>query len=316
MAKLPTCRLQPLTPPFIFTSCDYFGPIKVKISRNKTAKHYGVLFTCLNTRAVHCELATDASTMEFLQVLRRFFSYRGYPKVMLSDNGSQMVGAERELRLMIEGWDITKLREYCADRGMKWQFTTPLSPHQNGCSEALVKSTKSALKKAIGEVVLTPFELCTCLLEVANLLNERPIGRIPNDPDDGAYLCPNYIIHGTATNKVPQGPFRHTENPRHRFEFCQKIVDAFWKRWYRDVLPQLMPRKKWNIQSRNVKVDDFVIVSDQNPVRGKWNAGRILQVFPGTDGLVRDVEVKTASGTYTRPITKICVIYPVEGFAD
>ena len=316
MAKLPTCRLQPLTPPFMFTSCDYFGPIKVKISRNKTAKHYGVLFTCLNTRAVHCELATDASTMEFLQVLRRFFSYRGYPKVMLSDNGSQMVGAERELRLMIEGWDITKLREYCADRGMKWQFTTPLAPHQNGCSEALVKSTKSALKKAIGEAVLTPFELYTCLLEVANLLNERPIGRIPNDPDDGAYLCPNDIILGRATNKVPQGPFRHTENPRHRFEFCQKIVDTFWKRWYRDVLPQLMPRKKWNTQSRNVKVNDFVIVADQNPIRGKWNAGRILQVFPGTDGLVRNVEVKTASGTYTRPITKISVIYPAEGFAD
>ena len=41
--------------------------------------------------------------MEFLQVLRRFFSYRGHLKVMLSDNGSQMVGAERELCLMIEG---------------------------------------------------------------------------------------------------------------------------------------------------------------------------------------------------------------------
>ena len=81
----------------------------------------------------HCELATDASTMEFLQVLRRFFSYRGYQKVMICDNGSQMVRAERELRLMIEGLDKTKLKEFCADRGMKWQFTTPHAPHHNGC---------------------------------------------------------------------------------------------------------------------------------------------------------------------------------------
>ena len=109
---------------------------------------------------------------------------------------------------------------------MKWQFTTPLAPHQNGCSEALVKSTKSALKKAVGEAVLTRFELYTYLLEVANLLNERPIGRIPNDLDDGAYFCPNNIRLGRATNRVPHGLFRHTENPRHRFEFCQKIVDA------------------------------------------------------------------------------------------
>ena len=40
MAKLPKCRLQPFTPPFMYTSCDYFGPFKVKIGRNKTAKHY------------------------------------------------------------------------------------------------------------------------------------------------------------------------------------------------------------------------------------------------------------------------------------
>ena len=162
MADLPSCRLQPYTPPFIHTACDYFEPIKVKLGRNKTAKHYGVIFTCLNTRAVHCELATDASTMDFLQVLRRFFSYRGYPKLMISDNGSQMVGAERELHHMIKAWDGNQLKEYCADRGMKWQFTT---------------STKSALKKALGETILTPMELYTCLLEVANLLNQHPIGK-------------------------------------------------------------------------------------------------------------------------------------------
>jgi hypothetical protein len=53
--------------------------------------------------------------MEFLQVLRRFFSYRGYPKFLLSDNGLQMVGAERELLLMIEGWDKVPR----AERGIK-----------------------------------------------------------------------------------------------------------------------------------------------------------------------------------------------------
>ena len=57
MADLPKQRLAPYTPPFYITSCDYFGPYQVKVGRNKTAKHYGVIFTCLNTRAVHLELA-------------------------------------------------------------------------------------------------------------------------------------------------------------------------------------------------------------------------------------------------------------------
>ena len=57
-------------------------------------------------------------------------------------------------------------------------------------------------------------------------------------------------------------------------------------------------------------------MADSNAVRGRWNTGKILQVFPGEDGLVRNVQVKTASGTYVRPITKICVIYPAEGFGQ
>jgi transposase InsO family protein len=259
MADLPPSRQQPFTPPFLYTSCDYFGPIKVKIGRNKTTKHYGVIFTCLNTRAVHCELATDASSMELLQVLRRFFSQRRYPKLMISDNGTHMVGAEREVRQMIEGWDTSKLKEFCANRGMTWQFTTPLAPHQNGCAELMVKSIKTALKKAIGDTVLNPFELYTCLLEAANLVNQRPNGRIPNDPNEGSYLCPNDILLGRCSTTIPQGPFRETKNPRHRFEFCQRIVDTFWKIWSRDVLPVLIVRRKWREKTRNMKVGDYVV---------------------------------------------------------
>ena len=60
MADLPSVRLAPLTPSFHYTACDYFGPFKVKVGRNKTAKHYGVIFTCLNTRAVHLEMAVES----------------------------------------------------------------------------------------------------------------------------------------------------------------------------------------------------------------------------------------------------------------
>ena len=108
---------------------------------------------------------------------------------------------------MIEGWDIEELREYCADKGMEWRFTTPAAPHQNGCAETLMKNCKIGLKKAMGNHILTPFELYTCMLEVANLVNQRLVGQVPNDPDDGAYLCPNDMLLGRASPQVPQGPF-------------------------------------------------------------------------------------------------------------
>ena len=171
-----------------------------------------------------------------------------------------------------------------------------------------------ALKKAIGKQMLAPFELYTCLLEVENLVNQRPIGCIPNDPDVGSYLCPIDILLGRSLSHVPQGPIRETKNPCFRVEFVQKIVDSFCKWWTRDVFPSLIPRKKWNAEKRNVQVGDFVIVQTPHAIRGNWNIGRSIDVYPGQDDKVRNVWVKTTAGVYDRPVTKIAVLHPAEGY--
>ncbi|CAM1300052.1 Uncharacterised protein g2597 [Pycnogonum litorale] len=173
----------------------------------------------------------------------------------------------------------------------------------------MIKGVKRALKLIIGEHRLSPFEFYTCLLEVANLVNQRPIGKASNDPDDGG---PNDILLGRCSTHIPQGPFRKTENPRHRVEFVQKIINSFWMKWTRDMLPSLTIRKKWNTMCSNVKVNDIVYMVKPDAVRGNWILGRVTEVYPGTDGHVRSIKVKTRSGEYKRPITKICVLQPVD----
>ena len=122
------------------------------------------------------------------------------------------------------------------------------------------------------------------------------------------------MLLGRATSEVPQGPFNDTKNARRRVEFVQKIVDSFWKRWSRDVLPALVTRKAWHTEKRNVEVDDLVVMADNNAIRGRWTVGRVIEVYPRADARVRNVKVKTPAGEYSRPVTKIAVIYPAEGF--
>ena len=129
-------------------------------------------------------------------------------------------------------------------------------------------------------------------------------------------LCPNDMLLGRVSSTVPQGPFRHTKNPRHRVEFVQRIVDSFWTCWTRYVFPSLLPRKQWHAEKHSVRVDDFVIVQTSNAIRGTWNVSRVVSVYPGKDGKVRNVKVKTRTGEYERPISKIAVIYPAEGYED
>ena len=51
-------------------------------------------------------------------------------------------------------------------------------------------------------------------------------------------------------------------------------------------------------------------------VEPSWTVGRVVSVYPGQDGKVRNMKVKTRTGEYERPITKIAVIYPAEGYGE
>ena len=96
MQSLPKDRLQ-VASPFTKVGVDYFGPIMVKHSR-KHEKRYGCVFTCLVTRAVHLEVARSLETDSFINALRRFVGRRGLPSDIYSDNGTNFVGADREIK--------------------------------------------------------------------------------------------------------------------------------------------------------------------------------------------------------------------------
>ena len=160
-----------------------------------------------------------------MMVLRRFVSLRGYSSRMYSDNGSQLFAASIELINVTKNWDKKELEVFGVIEGFEWKFTPADAPWQNGISEALVKTIKRSLTLTIGESILTYSELQTVCFETANLVNERPIGRRPTSPEDGAYLCPNDLILGRSTSRVPVGPFKENASLRQRHEFVQAIVN-------------------------------------------------------------------------------------------
>ena len=103
MGQLPEVRVRP-SKPFTNTGVDYSGPFYIKqgSKRSKTLnKCYVALFVCLSTKAIHLELVTELSTDAYIASLRRFVARRGLCRKIYSDNGTNFVGAERELRKII-----------------------------------------------------------------------------------------------------------------------------------------------------------------------------------------------------------------------
>ena len=58
----------------------------------------------------------------------------------------------------------------------------------------------------------------------------------------------------------------------------------------------------------NIKPDALVLLVNDNTPRGHGNLGRVLKTYPGPDGLVRTVKVKTKDAVYVRPIKKLCFL--------
>ena len=320
MGAIPRQRLNP-APAWAYTSVDLFGPYEIRgeINKRTRGKGYGVIFTCMLCRAVHLDVATEYNTDAFLLVLRRFISVRGCPMKMWSDQGSQIAAADKESKEAVDNWDRKSIVEFGAKHQIDWEFCSPDAPWQNGAVEALIKSVKRCLKVAVGKQVLTFSEIQTLLFEVANLVNERPIGRHPTSVEDGAYLSPNDLLLGRASSKISSGPFSTTTNKYIRHAFIQKLVDAFWKKWNQDYFPSLTVHQKWHTRFRNVKVGDIVLVQESGLIKGVWKMGKITKADPSLrDGFVRNVDIQYKNANYksfitiTRPVQRIVVIVPID----
>ncbi|XP_015118145.1 uncharacterized protein LOC107041862 [Diachasma alloeum] len=115
--------------------------------------------------AVHIEWVTDYSMEGFLAFYRRFSARRGICETITSDRGTNLVGADRELRRLFDatGREAREIAQSVSKDGTKWIFDPPRVPHHGGKSEAAVKSAKFHLKHVIGEATLTYEELTTLL---------------------------------------------------------------------------------------------------------------------------------------------------------
>ena len=312
MANLPRPRVTPDQPPFTCVGIDYFGPFLVRQKRSMV-KRYGAIFTCLALRAVHLEVCHSLDTDSFIHALRRFIARRGQVKEIRSDNGSNFVGGERELRVMIDSWNQAKIHDALLQKSIKWVFNPPGASHHGGVWERLIRSTRKVLGALVKEQSLDDESLQTLLCECESIINGRPLTTVSDDPKDLEPLSPNHLLLLRSETPLPPGLFLKSDTySRRRWRQVQYLADVFWGRWKREYLPLLQSRQKWFRPKENFAVGDTVIVVDETLPRNAWAIGRITEVFPDKYGFVRRVKVKTKTSTLERPISKLCLLESIE----
>ena len=133
MSYIPINRIAVDEKPFFNTEVDYSGPVIIKLNKltrstQPTSKRYRALFTCLTTRGLHLELATDMTMNAFLLALSRFIDRRGHAKILRSDNGSNFTGAEKKLKYALTCIDQSKVAQTLTKQHIQWKLNLPVSP--------------------------------------------------------------------------------------------------------------------------------------------------------------------------------------------
>lgn len=322
MAPLPDERMLP-APAWSNVSLDLFGPIEHvdMVKKRTSSKAWGLIVTCLVTRAVHLDLTQTYETDSLLQALHRFVCLRGTPLSILSDQGSQLKAASMEVVNMFELLDWNIVKGWCAKRGMKWRFTPVQGQHVNGCSEALIKSTKRILLEKIWGKRLNYVDLQTVLYDVAQILNSRPLGiytQPGDDPLDGGPITPNHLLLGRASSTIPDIPYDYKASLTKRMRFIKSIIEDFWEKWRIVAFDSLVPQYKWHRKFRASQVGDVVLIQDDNSKLREFKLGIVIGTKVGLDGLPRSLTIRYVSGNdrtkavTSRPVQKVVTLVPIE----
>ncbi|XP_036347224.1 uncharacterized protein LOC118756578 [Rhagoletis pomonella] len=315
MGQLPVDRITPFVRPFTFTGVDLFGPFNVSIGR-RHEKRWSVIFTCLTVRAAHIELAENLSTDAFILCLRNFVNRRGTPVRIRSDNGTNFIGAQKDLKSCERLLDTDRIQAEAAKHSIEWVFNCPANPSSGGCWERLIRVVKSLLAKTLREVAPKVDTLQSVLIEAENIINSRPLTDVPVLHEDDEPLTPNHFLLGCANSTQTPYPADDKVCLRKQWRISQNLKDRLWKRWTTEYLPQLIQRTKWQEKTTPLKVNDLVIICDPAQPRSQWQRGRVTKVFPTKDGQVRVAEVKTITGVLRRPATRLAKLTIGESRGD
>lgn len=166
---------------------------------------------------------------------------------------------------------------------------------------------KNHLKRVIGHQKLTYEQFLTLLTQIEACMNSRPLCPLSEDIEDLDYLSPGHFLTGGPTLSLPLNEAEEMKSVdlRNNWKLTELMYKHYWSRWSQEYLHMLQQRSKWQKAKENIAKGQLVLIKEGNLPPSKWAMGRVVELHPGSDDLVRVVTLKTKNGVLKRPITKL-----------
>ena len=285
-------------PPW-YVSLDFAGPVIVggEVQKRITMKCWILVYMDQSSRAVCLLLTSGYSTADFLIKHEEYCNRKGIPRKVVSDRGTQLVAgsiavAQKDLPAQAYDWErVTR-----ENKNSTWEFI-PVGCQWRNPTEAMVKILNAALHHSLPPGKELRFsEMETLLSRVAMSVNSRPlalrdVSSTSQQDEDMMPLTPNQLLLGHNTIEKPSMEYADDNRFSARLAYIQSVHAEWWRRWIEEVLPTLIPCRKWKYQKRNLRVGDVVMMVYKGNMVDDYRLAKVMEVYPDEKGLVRTVQV-------------------------
>ena len=308
-----------LAPAFYVSQVDLFGPVKAYSLHNKrgTVSVWFLIFCCSTTGAINVKVMEDYTTSSFVFGFIRFSSQVGYPKVLLPDEGSQLIKGCKEMQLCFT--DIKQRLHVEFDVDFE---PCPVGGHNmHGKVERKIQHVKQVMDRELHKDRLSVLQWETVGDQIANCVNDTPLAvrYVPSDVEQMDLLTPNRLMLGRNNDRSPAAPVTMSNNPGKLIQQNERIVNAWFECWLTSHVPKLIDQPKWFDSDADVQVGDVVLfLKKEKEFAGNYQYGIVKSVESSKDSKIRKVMVEYVNSTEEtrretrRSVRELVVIHPVD----
>ena len=282
-----------IAPAFYVSQADIVGPFKAYSSHNKrtTIKIYMLVFCCSTTSTTNIKVMEDYSTTSFVQAFIRLACEVGYPKILLIDEGSQLVKGCEQSRFNYRD------TEQILYKNSQVEFEVcPVGGHNmHGKVERKIRAVRESVEKTMQGERLSLMQWETLSSQISNSINDMPLfTEASNSSHEMSNLItPNRLKLGRNNSRSPSGALSLTSDPHKIIESNKKIFSSWFQTWIEVHVPKLMLQPKWHDSDRNLDNGDIVLfLKSEKELCDDYQYGQVVSTNKGTDGKVRSAEIQ------------------------
>ena len=282
-----------IAPPFYICQIDLAGPFNAYSIHNKraTVKVWMCVFCCTTTTCVNIKLQEDYSTPAFLLAFIRLACEVGYPKIVMVDQGSQVVSGCENMK-----FDYRDAQNILNKEANVQLHTCPVGGHNyNGRVERKIQMIKGSIEKSVQNERLSVIQWETLCASIANSINDLPIakGNQVADLEFADLITPNRLKLGRNNARCPDGPLLVTGKAEKIIRSNANIFNTWFESWLITCVPKLMEQPKWFVSNKDIQVGDIVLfLKKEGELCNTYQYGKVSAVQKGRDEKIRSVTVK------------------------